>query len=673
MKNNFCKDTTSKTRRLMNMLKSKTKFRILIMLIFIIAILINSFVNAETVTAEIGNVHPSNVASSTIDYTWYYAVENLSTTETKAVTIRAGGPCHIGNDNLPHKYVEILDTVPVDTTRVYIYRCATAHIGASDTPSEGSLVDCANPGSREIAMMGFVDLDASDLYNNNVATVTNWQSIGEFSMSLNLGGQNLWNTAGGYNIFLRVANTNRSTIVKNKWTQCPDSGTLIKRFTTNKSESQQGTNTSRNSFYWFSLGQEKPGQATSWRSYAFWDTSRTIATFRYAVVWSQTVGVTWYRLGYGYSANDEKNSAPRYPAGWARISYQKSEGTPVDFPAEKTFTYNNETFNAYTETTGYTVESGGSGKDAGSYTAVLKLKAGYIWSDGTSSQSRNRTWKINKRVIDSISWNNATPYEYTGSALGPTVSSIRVNQGNVPNETVSVDGYTGQETNTGGPYEITAVLKVTGGQAKIANYDYGNKNKLSGWYIKDSKPPKITVTRTPNIDGWTNQDVTFTITGRDNADGTTGTGISKYQWKKDSDAYSDTFDAGYNNAISVLTLTTTQDSVYKFKAFDATTFNGVDSTPNTVESDEYPVKIDKIAPTLTLTQDQTNWINGNVTVTLTAADTGGSGMSAIQFSEDNTNYLLSEINNKIVVNGIKNKAYGTLVDLTKVLLQLQHQ
>ena len=97
--------------------------------------------------------------------------------------------------------------------------------------------------------------------------------------------------------------------------------------------------------------------------------------------------------------------------------------------------------------------------------------------------------------------------------------------------------------------------------------------------------------------------------------------------------------SGYDHATLPNSTTTTSTNPWQTITANGTySFTLYDKVGNSKTYTEVVTKIDKAAPTGTITASPTNWTNGNVTLTLNANDTGGSGIYRIK--DDAGNYTI---------------------------------
>lgn len=144
---------------------------------------------------------------------------------------------------------------------------------------------------------------------------------------------------------------------------------------------------------------------------------------------------------------------------------------------------------------------------------------------------------------------------------------------------------------------------ITHVYAYDADWAGNSKNLGEAVSIVDSTPPSINITGNPT--SWTNNNITLNVTATD-----TESGVN-YITKPD----------GSTVASTSTSYTVTANGTYTFKAVDK---RGNESTQSVTVS-----KIDKAAPTISISGNPTSWTNSNVTLNVTASDTGGSGVKEI--------------------------------------------
>jgi len=148
-----------------------------------------------------------------------------------------------------------------------------------------------------------------------------------------------------------------------------------------------------------------------------------------------------------------------------------------------------------------------------------------------------------------------------------------------------------------------------------------DSGESSAWTISrtfgvDATPP--TVSAVPSSSTWTNQDISITLSATD-SDGS-GIADAKYRWD-DLDAKNGTpYTDGY-----VITLSTEgSHTLYlwgKDKAGNERTWSGT-------------YKLDKTKPSVLAVPSSSTWTNQNISITLSATDSGGSGIAEAKYRWD---------------------------------------
>ena len=167
----------------------------------------------------------------------------------------------------------------------------------------------------------------------------------------------------------------------------------------------------------------------------------------------------------------------------------------------------------------------------------------------------------------------------------------------------------------------TFVASSNGTYTFVATDKAGNQTTKSVNITNvDSTSPTLSLT--PNSTNWINGDVVITATGKDNE-----SGVKSITLPDGSVVNKDT-----------ATFTVSNNGTY--------TFTVTDNVGNTTTNYVTISNIDKVAPTLKLTQDPTSPTNGNVVITVTASDIG-SGVKSITLPDgsvingDKTTYVVS--------------------------------
>ena len=219
---------------------------------------------------------------------------------------------------------------------------------------------------------------------------------------------------------------------------------------------------------------------------------------------AQTAGITGASNGtgsYTYTEKSEKN------ASGTATNYISISGTTINIAASTpagTYTYvitakdnnsgvtkdatytinvaraknasasaSNKTYNGNSQTGvtggGITWSGTTSGIDAGTYTATATPDGNHAWSDGTTG-AKTITWTMNKKTV-AVTWGTTTTFNYNGNAQAPTASATS----GVTGETINVTRTTG--TNAGSYTSTASISSVTGGRAKIGNYELSENTK----------------------------------------------------------------------------------------------------------------------------------------------------------------------------------------------------
>jgi len=178
----------------------------------------------------------------------------------------------------------------------------------------------------------------------------------------------------------------------------------------------------------------------------------------------------------------------------------------------------------------------------------------------------------------------------------------------------------GQDGNHVDGYIVNYVLTTPGGSGTdVIPAD------PAGYTIIDNIPPTLTkdLDGTMGLDGWYTTDVLVTLTGGD----TGGSGLDKVEYNLNG--------GGWVTYEGPFTISTEGVNTLAHRVYDNAGFEYVLPTQE--------IKIDKTAPTLTKDLDGTEgdepWWVSDVTVTLNAGDTGGSGLDTVEYSYDGTTWV----------------------------------
>ena len=178
------------------------------------------------------------------------------------------------------------------------------------------------------------------------------------------------------------------------------------------------------------------------------------------------------------------------------FSIVSGETIAVPVPSVTQFDYDGEEKVLLTDGEGYTV-SNNKKTDAGEYTAVVTLKKGYKWSDGTT-EPRNIAWTIKRQDITiEVTLAKAT-YKYSGYTIEPEYTVYRTTPtGNVELPRSEYRGVSSNNKDVG-----TATLTVE--DNGIGNYNITNPVTVSFDIIKGTKtPPAGLKGVAPSADGAT--------------------------------------------------------------------------------------------------------------------------------------------------------------------------
>lgn len=165
------------------------------------------------------------------------------------------------------------------------------------------------------------------------------------------------------------------------------------------------------------------------------------------------------------------------------FSIVSGEAIDVPVPSVTQFVYDGEAKVLLTVTgdEGYTV-SNNKNTFAGEYTAVVTLKKGYKWSDGTT-EPKNIAWTIKRQDITIEVTITKTKYEYSGYTIDPEYKVYRITPtGNVELPSSEYRGVSSNNKNVG-----TATLTVE--DNGIGNYNITNPVVVNFEIVKGTKTP----------------------------------------------------------------------------------------------------------------------------------------------------------------------------------------
>ena len=176
------------------------------------------------------------------------------------------------------------------------------------------------------------------------------------------------------------------------------------------------------------------------------------------------------------------------------FSIVSGEAIDVPVPPVTQFVYDGEAKVLLTDGEGYTV-SNNKNTFAGEYTAVVTLKKGYKWADGTTDPI-NIPWTIKRQDITIEVTLAKTTYECTGYTIEPEYTVYRITPtGNVE---LARSEYKGELTDNKDVGTATLVVKDNG----IGNYNITNPVTVNFEIVKGTKTPPTGLTGiAPSADG----------------------------------------------------------------------------------------------------------------------------------------------------------------------------
>ena len=185
------------------------------------------------------------------------------------------------------------------------------------------------------------------------------------------------------------------------------------------------------------------------------------------------------------------------------FSIVSGETIAAPVPPVTQFVYDGEAKVLLTDGEGYTV-SNNKYFDAGEYTAVVTLKKGYKWSDGTTDP-KNIAWTIKRQDITIEVTLTKTTYECTGYTIEPEYTVYRVTPtGNVVLPSSEYKGELSHNKDVG-----TATLTVE--DNGIGNYNITNPITVNFEIVKGTKtPPTGLKGVAPSAEGATDGKITGT-------------------------------------------------------------------------------------------------------------------------------------------------------------------
>lgn len=185
------------------------------------------------------------------------------------------------------------------------------------------------------------------------------------------------------------------------------------------------------------------------------------------------------------------------------FSIVSGEAIDVPVPSVTQFDYDGQTKVLLTDGEGYTV-SNNKNFNAGEYTAVVTLKKGYKWSDGTT-EPKNIAWTIKRQDITIEVTLTKTTYECTGYTIEPEYTVYRITPtGNVELHSSEYRGVSSNNKDVG-----TATLTVE--DNGIGNYNITNTVTVNFEIVKGTKtPPTGLKGIAPSADGLADGKITGT-------------------------------------------------------------------------------------------------------------------------------------------------------------------
>ncbi len=185
------------------------------------------------------------------------------------------------------------------------------------------------------------------------------------------------------------------------------------------------------------------------------------------------------------------------------FSIVSGETIDVPVPSDTQFVYDGEAKVLMTDGEGYTV-SNNKNTFAGEYTAVVTLKKGYKWSDGTTDPI-NIPWTIKRQDITIEVKLTKTTYECTGYTIEPEYTVYRITPtGNVELPRSEYRGVSSNNKDVG-----TATLTVE--DNGIGNYNITNPVVVNFEIVKGTKtPPTGLEGIAPSADGLADGKITGT-------------------------------------------------------------------------------------------------------------------------------------------------------------------
>ena len=199
-----------------------------------------------------------------------------------------------------------------------------------------------------------------------------------------------------------------------------------------------------------------------------------------------------------------------------KVDFSIVSGETIDVPVPPVtqFVYDGEAKVLLADGEEYTV-SNNKNTFAGEYTAVVTLKKGYKWSDGTT-EPKNIPWTIKRQDITIEVTLTKTKYEWTGYTIEPEYTVYRITPtGNI---VLPSSEYRGVSSNNKDVGKATLTVEDNG----IGNYNITTHVVVNFEIIKGTKtPPTGLKGVAPSADGALNGKITGTTTDMEYSTDTT--------------------------------------------------------------------------------------------------------------------------------------------------------
>lgn len=172
------------------------------------------------------------------------------------------------------------------------------------------------------------------------------------------------------------------------------------------------------------------------------------------------------------------------------VEDENKDPIEIPIPAAQNCTFDGKEHTGVAENAGYTISGQNKATEAGDYTVNLKLKQGYKWTGGSTSDQTIK-WFISKfhlnKSATKIKWKNSkVKFKYNGKVQLPTVTSIIANGVKVPKSDYTV---TAPESVNEGQYSLKISVKSS---SKNFTGSTTQKYQITDKYkAKYSKPAKV--------------------------------------------------------------------------------------------------------------------------------------------------------------------------------------